>query len=454
MEPAVEAGLNSISVESLSHIFSFLSPADLAAAACTHSAWRLAVGQEEGLWGALCESRFSLTSPTSPEGIPLPGFKAAFGAWHSAFGRYGQLAARALRAWRLIETWTGEHFPPVAASLRPGASEALLDAVEAELGVKLCPALRVLYRVHDGQELEFDRQVDKQRTAMHESVFHGMFGGYAFYNHMVSTRMLPLRRLVRWTRTAHTQLGFPAGDQRVLIAASHNFGKMIYCSASDGMVRVASVDKSTCLDAVPAGDGACDGVLRWFEAYAEALSAGRFAVEALELEYAESRSISLFPQLQPWCSQAVTEGVRVEGCPLFIPELTQASDPEPSYFFAYSIRFSLLPEQEQQRLMGTLAGPRDGVPLPSVQLRSRHWVIRDASGAVESEVRGEAVVGMYPLLIAGEPRFAYQSCTHQKAASGSMEGNFKFVEGSLSQPGREFDVSCARFNLVVPDVVF
>jgi hypothetical protein len=35
-----------------------------------------------------------------------------------------------------------------------------------------------------------------------------------------------------------------------------------------------------------------------------------------------------------------------------------------------------------------------------------------------------------------------------------MEGNFKFVEGSLSQPGREFDVSCARFNLVVPDVVF
>lgn len=73
------------------------------------------------------------------------------------------------------------------------------------------------------------------------------------------------------------------------------------------MVRVASVDKSTCLDAVPAGDGACDGVLRWFEAYAEALSAGRFAVEALELEYAESRSISLFPQLQPWCSQAVTE---------------------------------------------------------------------------------------------------------------------------------------------------
>ena len=45
--------------------------------------------------------------------------------------------------------------------------------------------------------------------------------GYSFYSHLVSTRMLPLRRLVRWTRTAHTQLGFDTGDRRVLFAASH-----------------------------------------------------------------------------------------------------------------------------------------------------------------------------------------------------------------------------------------
>lgn len=45
--------------------------------------------------------------------------------------------------------------------------------------------------------------------------------GYSFYSHLVSTRMLPLRRAVRWTRTAHTQLGFEPGDRRVLFAASH-----------------------------------------------------------------------------------------------------------------------------------------------------------------------------------------------------------------------------------------
>lgn len=168
-----------------------------------------------------------------------------------------------------------------------------------------------------------------------------------------------------------------------------------------------------------------------------------------------------------------------------------------------SIRFALLSEEEQLQLQGSLAGPKGGAPLHSVQLRSRHWLIRDASGAVDSEVRGEAVVGHYPLLRAGAPlglgrqqqrpwdprpaarsglpsrqlcwlrmrpahrrralhrpcpagapAFAYQSCTHQKEAAGSMEGSFRFVEGSLQQPGREFDVACAQFNLSVPEVMF
>jgi hypothetical protein len=35
-----------------------------------------------------------------------------------------------------------------------------------------------------------------------------------------------------------------------------------------------------------------------------------------------------------------------------------------------------------------------------------------------------------------------------------MEGSFVFVEGSLEQPRREFDVACARFSLDVPDVMF
>ena len=48
-------------------------------------------------------------------------------------------------------------------------------------------------------------------------------------------------------------------------------------------------------------------VLRWFEAYAAALTSGRFGVEPLDGEYPESLGICLFPQLPPWRAEAVTE---------------------------------------------------------------------------------------------------------------------------------------------------
>lgn len=73
----------------------------------------------------------------------------------------------------------------------------------------------------------------------------------------------------------------------------------------------------------------------------------------------------------------------------------------PPPFPRRSVRFALLPEEEQQALLGSLAGPHGGAPLDCVQLRSRHWIVRDGRGAVEGEVRGEAVVGHYPLLRPG-----------------------------------------------------
>ena len=50
---------------------------------------------------------------------------------------------------------------PLRPPRSPGASESQLEETEQQLGYALPPALRVLYRVHDGQELEFDRQASK-----------------------------------------------------------------------------------------------------------------------------------------------------------------------------------------------------------------------------------------------------------------------------------------------------
>lgn len=66
-----------------------------------------------------------------------------------------------------------------------------------------------------------------------------------------------------------------------------------------------------------------------------------------------------------------------------------------------SVRFALLPEAEQRATWPATAGPFRA--LASVQLRARHWVIRNAQGDVTGEVRGEAVVGEYPILTPGAP---------------------------------------------------
>lgn len=74
--------------------------------------------QEEGIWQRLCEAEFALAARVGPDRSPLPSFKSVFDAWQASFGKYGTLAGRALRAWKLVEDWTQEHCPPVASSLR------------------------------------------------------------------------------------------------------------------------------------------------------------------------------------------------------------------------------------------------------------------------------------------------------------------------------------------------
>ena len=54
-------------------------------------------------------------------------------------------------------------------------------------------------------------------------------------------------------------------------------------------------------------------------------------------------------------------------------------------------------------------------------------------------MKGCAQVGL--CLIAGGNPFVYQSCTAQQQPKGSMEGFFKFVEGTTKRPtGAEFNV--------------
>lgn len=71
------------------------------------------------------------------------------------------------------------------------------------------------------------------------------------------------------------------------------------------------------------------------------------------------------------------------------------------------------------------------------------------------QVEGDGVIGKYPELTPDGEEFVYQSCTYQKAARGSMEGSFEFVEGVMDAPtGPTWDVLCPNFKLEIPDYIF
>lgn len=124
-------------------------------------------------------------------------------------------------------------------------------------------------------------------------------------------------------------------------------------------------------------------------------------------------------------SEAVTQGIRVEVESRYSAEHSQ---PGQQWFFLYTVTIT---NQGSQR----------------VQLLSRHWVIRDATGRVE-EVRGPGVVGEQPVLDPGEA-YEYTSGCPLPTPFGSMEGSYQLV----TDRGERFDARIALFSLRDPAAI-
>jgi ApaG protein len=125
-------------------------------------------------------------------------------------------------------------------------------------------------------------------------------------------------------------------------------------------------------------------------------------------------------------SEAVTEGIRVEVYPEFIPE--QSIPEESKYVFAY--RVVITNESDKW-----------------AKLLSRRWIIINADGDRE-DVEGPGVVGYTPELEPGES-FEYTSFCPLNTNWGTMEGSFKMI----LKNGETFDARIARFYLFDPALV-
>ena len=121
--------------------------------------------------------------------------------------------------------------------------------------------------------------------------------------------------------------------------------------------------------------------------------------------------------------RAVTRQIEVKARPTFLPE---RSSPENGYFFwAYTITLTNL-------------GPE------TVQLKTRHWRITDATGRLQ-EVRGAGVVGEQPVLKPGE-HYEYTSGVPLPTASGFMAGSY----GMVTDEGEAFNIDIPAFSLDLP----
>lgn len=118
-----------------------------------------------------------------------------------------------------------------------------------------------------------------------------------------------------------------------------------------------------------------------------------------------------------------TRNIQIEVLPEYCDE---RSNPEADYyFFLYTVRIC---NQGQE----------------TFQLKSRHWIITNASGHVE-EVIGEGVVGEQPVLSPGES-FEYTSACPLNTATGNMRGTYQMT----SLGGESFNVNIPEFHLQGP----
>ncbi|KAL3142400.1 hypothetical protein ABBQ38_002735 [Trebouxia sp. C0009 RCD-2024] len=433
--------VNDLEPQTLREIFRLTSSHQCAQLATCQKLWRT-IASDDSLWQQWGQEDFAMERPTAPSGQLQDSWRCAYAAWHTHIGKYMIYSRRTILAWRNIERWTEKHHPIIAQSLGEPATEAQLNDAEEALGFKIPDSLRVIYRLHDGQK--FDPYLPNQISC-------GLFGGYSFYDHHISVQFLSVDvAAATTTRLRVTNSSIDYGDA-LLVGWSSKKGLMLM----DGgcQLRVGSYDDVGGWDAAPSGGN--DAMLRWLEHYAEALHQ-RFACCQLEPLRPETR-ISLYPVKPPWQRVCVSWGVRVKAAAIFVPELSRPSNlhvPDTSYLFSYSVEMSLLPLDEQRERWSLTDGPFVR-PTTSVQLQTRHWIMRDENGEITSEVTGAGVLGKFPILVPGGTPFVYQSCTQSQQCRSSMGGFFTFVEGTNQAPtGPLFDVQCPDFPLEMPDYIF
>ncbi|KAL3800833.1 hypothetical protein HJC23_001670 [Cyclotella cryptica] len=377
----------------------------------------------------------------------------------------GPYYLRAASLWKKIEQWCDNE--SLSRGLGREIKASLVPGIDVLRGGKfqndaLITALAAVYSFYSGQEHGSGQSLG------------GFFGGYSAYN---------FGCMMEWYHWRH-DISVAVGDSFLIAFDSLiNLQNSIYMDMKSGQVSAVNESTKETMPATPVtriehtkSSGVddtpkiCidpeDSILRWFEEHARRLSTGYYCIGQL-ISSSRSLSILQYPAVNEIavCSRAVTRGVEVVASSIFHPYSNLSDD---GAMFVYSIRMRILTPEDGDEYASS--GQRG---FTTCQLRSRHWIVTKQISSPHGdltrveEVRGEGVVGEYPLLREGgyqnyysshgaDPHtlaligqgigdFRYQSCTDH--LSRIFEGFLQFVPGSLLSPeGEAFSVRVAPFH--------
>ena len=302
----------------------------------------------------------------------------------------GPFFLRAGYMWQKIEHWcdrSGEYGRQIKASLRPGRPFYLCSS-NANLS-----AFQAVYAFYAGQH---DDMVPRLHT--------GLFGGFQAYDIISSTRWVkpqtdsPISVVI--VRGAMKAISMKVSTGQVYSNSRRN-PQLVAAPCPGGIDRHRTT--SGYEQPVNIADGK-DSILRWFEEYTHRLHQHFYAVGILDPHDDDDGddnsvmfSLLRYPTVNDTasCSRAVTRGVEVVSSATFVEEMGM---------FVYSIRMRLLTPDDGDDYMSPEQRGFD-----TCQLVSRHWKISKfpANGPpVIDEVRGEGVIGYFPILCEAGPQAA------------------------------------------------
>uniref|UniRef100_A0A8C6SJC6 F-box protein 3 n=1 Tax=Neogobius melanostomus TaxID=47308 RepID=A0A8C6SJC6_9GOBI len=325
----------------------------------------------------------------------------------SDLGRYVDVYSSLKRHWDELTEFLQQRCPRIIASLKDGATEAELDAVESQIGLELPDDYRCSCRIHNGQKL----------------VIPGLMGSMSLSNHYRSEVLLDVETAAGGVQTR------PGMTHCLPLTFCFHTGLSQYLALRGEEGRARGELFYPCPNQRASDPSAIDMFITgssfssWFTSYVQNVVTGAFPILRDQI----------FRYVHENGCVATTDNITVSVSTSFLPELSSVHPPH--YFYTYRIRIEMSP---------------DASPSAACQLDSRYWKITTSDGNVE-EVQGPGVVGKNWSASSGDDArkvHEYASCTTFSTPSEFMEGHYTFHR--LVNKEEVFQVAIPRFHMECP----